>query len=59
MAQRLALLVKTNEQLKIKLENFELFVPYVPIGEDSTTRNDIISQNVWQNRLQTSSEFLC
>jgi predicted amidophosphoribosyltransferase len=30
MAQRLALLVKTNQQLKPKLENFELFVSYVP-----------------------------
>jgi hypothetical protein len=30
MAQRLALLVQSNEQLKAKLENFELFVSYVP-----------------------------
>lgn len=30
MAKRLALLVHTNQQLKTKLENFELFVSYVP-----------------------------
>ena len=30
MAKRLALLVQTNQQLKTKLENFELFVSYVP-----------------------------
>jgi hypothetical protein len=30
MAQRLALLIKTNQQLKSKLENFELFVSFVP-----------------------------
>jgi predicted amidophosphoribosyltransferase len=30
MAKRLALLIKTNQQLKLKLENFELFVSYVP-----------------------------
>ena len=30
MSQRLALLVKTNQQLKSKLENSELFVSYIP-----------------------------
>ena len=30
IAKRLALLVQTNQQLKTKLENFELFVSYVP-----------------------------
>jgi hypothetical protein len=30
MAQRLALLVQTNQQLKSKLEIFELFISYVP-----------------------------
>ena len=30
MAQRLALLVQSNQQLKMKLENFELFISYVP-----------------------------
>jgi hypothetical protein len=30
MAQRLALLVQTNQQLKSKLEDFQLFVSYVP-----------------------------
>lgn len=30
MAQRLAILVQTNQQLKQKLENFELFISYVP-----------------------------
>ena len=30
MSKRLALLVHTNQQLKLKLENFELFISYVP-----------------------------
>jgi predicted amidophosphoribosyltransferase len=30
MAKRLALLVQSNQQLKSKLENFQLFVSYVP-----------------------------
>lgn len=30
LAQRLALLIQSNQQLKSKLENFELFVSYVP-----------------------------
>ena len=52
LAQRLALLVQTNQQLKTKLENYQLFISYVP----SHWRRKYFEK--WYNQSQLLAKWL-